>query len=83
MQILCYAFTLKVYNYAVHYVSVMYGRFQTGIVNVRAHALNLNNQYHTLLKVYKSAALNSTLQTVLVICTISFRVVQLMYRLIR
>ena len=47
---------LKVYHYAVHYVSVMDRRFQTGTVNVQAHALNLNNQYPTLLKVYKAVA---------------------------
>ena len=46
---------LKVCHYAVHYVSVMYSRFQTGTVNVTAHALNLNNQYTTLLKGYKLA----------------------------
>ena len=49
-------------------------------VNGYAHALNLNNQYLTLLKVYKPAAWSSTLHTVFVICTRSFRVVQLMYR---
>ena len=40
---------LKVCHYAVHYVSVMVGRFQTGTVNVHPHALNLNNQLLTLL----------------------------------
>ena len=44
---------LKVCHYAVHYVSVVVGRFQSGTVNVHAHALNLNNQYATMLKVYK------------------------------
>ena len=47
---------LKVCHYAVHYVSVMDGRFQTGTVNVHHHALNINNQYPTLLKVYKLSA---------------------------
>ena len=49
-------------------------------VNGYAHALNLSNQYLTLLLVYKPAAWSSTLHTVFVICTRSFRVVQLMYR---
>ena len=40
---------LNVCHYAVHDVSVMDVRFQTGTVNVHAHALNLNNQYRTLL----------------------------------
>ena len=53
------------------------------VVNVFAHALNLNNQYLTLLYVYKPAAWTSTLHTVLLICTISFRVAQLMYRPLR
>ena len=48
-------------------------------VNVDAHALNLNDHYLTLLKVYKSAAWTSTLHTELVIRTTSFRVVQLIY----
>ena len=48
-----------------------------------AHALNLKNQYLTLLYVYKPAAWNSTLHTVLVVCTTSFRVVQLMYSSLR
>ena len=52
-------------------------------VNVDAHALNLNDHYLTLLKVYKPAAWTSTLHTVLVICTTSFRVVQMMYRPLR
>ena len=34
---------------AVHEVRVMDGRFHTGTVNVHADALNLNNQYLTLL----------------------------------
>ena len=49
-------------------------------VSVDVHALNLNNQYLTLLYVYKPAARSSTLHTVLVMCTTSCRVVQLMYR---
>ena len=48
-------------------------------VNVYANALNLNDQYITVLKVYKSAAWTSTLHTELVTCTTRFRVVQLMY----
>ena len=48
-------------------------------VNVYAHELNLNDQYLTLLKVNKLAAWTSTLHTELVICTTSFRVVQLIY----
>ena len=47
---------LKVCHYSLHYVSVVVGRFQTGTVNVHALALNLNNKYPTLLKVYKPAA---------------------------
>ena len=43
---------LKVCHYAVHYVSVMDGRFLTGTVNVHALALILNIKYPTLLKVY-------------------------------
>ena len=52
-------------------------------VNVDAHALKLNDQYLTLLKVYKPAAWTSSLHTVLVICTTSLRVVQLIYRPLR
>ena len=52
-------------------------------VNVYAHALNLNNQYLTFLKVYKSVAWTSPLHMVLVLCTTSFRVVQLMYSPLR
>ena len=52
-------------------------------VNGYAHGLNLKDQYLALLKVYKSAAWTSTLHTVLVRCTTSFKVVQLMYRPIR
>ena len=40
---------LKVCHYAVHYVSIMQGIFQTGTVNGLAHTLNLNIQYLTLL----------------------------------
>ena len=61
----------------------MVGRFQTVRVNVYAHALNLSNHYLTLLLVYKPAAWSSTLHTVLVICTTSFKVVQLMYSPLR
>ena len=71
---------LNVCHDALHDVSVMVRTFQTVRVNVYAHALNLNNQYLTLLWVYKPAAWTSTLHTVLVICTTSFRAVQLMYR---
>ena len=35
---------LNVCHYAVHDVSVLYGRFQTGTVNFHANTLNLNNQ---------------------------------------
>ena len=55
-------------------------RFQTVRINVHANALNFKNHYLTLLKVYRPAAWTSTLHTVLVICTTSFRFVQLMYR---
>ena len=79
---MCYVHTLKVCHYVVHYVSVMDLRFQTGTVNVHANALNLNNQFLTLLYVYIAAAKNCTLHMVLVICTTNFRVVQLMYRLL-
>ena len=40
--------------------------------NVHAHALNFNNQYFTMLYVYKPATWNSTLHTLLVLCTTSF-----------
>ena len=33
-------YTHKVCDYAVHYVSVIDGRFQTGTVNAYAHTLN-------------------------------------------
>ena len=46
---LCYVYTLHICHYAVYEVSVMDGRFQNGTMNVQAHALNLNNQYLTLL----------------------------------
>ena len=72
--------TPNVCHGALHNISVMDERFQTGIVNVHAHALILNIQYLTLLWVYKAAAWTSTLHTVLVICTTSFKVVQLLYR---
>ena len=78
-----YVHTLNVCHDALHDLSAMEGRFQTGIVNVHAHALNLNNEYITLLLVYKAAAWTNTLHMVLVICTTSFRVVQLMYRPLR
>ena len=52
-------------------------------MNVDAHALNFKDHNLTLLKVYKAAALTSTLHTVLVICTTSFRVVQMMYSPLR
>ena len=78
-QTLHYVHSLNVCRDALHDVSVMVGRFQTVRVNIYAHAHNLNNQYLTLL-LYKPAAWSSTLHTVFVICTTSFRVVQLMYR---
>ena len=37
----------------------MDGRFQNSIVNVHAHALNLNNQYPTLLEVYTSYSVSN------------------------
>ena len=74
---------LNVCHDALHDVNVMEGRFQTVTMNDHAHALNLNNQYLTLLQVYKAAAWTSTLHTVLAICTTSFRVEQLMYRMLR
>ena len=52
-------------------------------VNDYALALILNNQYLTLLQVYKPVACTSTLHTVMVICTTSFRFVQLMYSPLR
>ena len=48
-----------------------------------AQALNLDNQYLTLLKVYKPAARTSTLHMVLLICTSRFSVVPLIYRQLR
>ena len=81
-QILRYVHTPNVCHDAMHDVSAMDERFQTGIVNVHAHALNLNIQYLTLLWVYKTAAWTSTLHTVLALCTTSFKVVQLLYRLL-
>ena len=53
--------------------------FSESTVNGHAHALNLNNQYHSLLYLCKDAAWTITLRTVLVICTTRFRVVQLIY----
>ena len=43
-------------NHEILMLSVLDLRFQTGTVNFHAHAFNLNNQYHTLLKVYKPVA---------------------------
>ena len=82
-QTLRYVRSLNVCHDALHDVSVMVGRFQTVRVNVYAHALNLSNHYLTLLLVYKPAAWSSTLHTVLVICTTSYRVVHLMYSPLR
>ena len=48
-QTLHYVHTLNVCHYAFHEVGVMVGMFQTVKVNVRTQALNLNNQYLTLL----------------------------------
>ena len=48
-QTLNYVHSLNVCHDAPHDVSVMVGRFQTVRVNVYAHALNLNDQYLTLL----------------------------------
>ena len=73
-QTLHYVHTLNVCHNAFHDIGVMVGRFQTARVKVHAHAHNLNNRYLTLLLVYKPAAWSSTLQTVFVICTRSFRV---------
>ena len=52
-------------------------------VNVHAQELIINNQYLTLLCVYKAAAWASIVHTVMVICTTSFRVLHLMYRPLR
>ena len=60
-----YVWTLNVSHFAPHGVSVMQGRFRSGIVNVHARALNLMNHCLTLL-VYKAAACTSTLLTLLV-----------------
>ena len=78
-QTLHYVHSLNVCHDTLLDVSVMVGMFQTVRVNVYAHALNFKNQCLTLLKVYKPVACTSTLHTVLVICTTSFRFVQLMY----
>ena len=48
-QTLHYVHTLNACYGALRDVSVMEERFQTGIVNVHAHTLNLNIQYLTLL----------------------------------
>ena len=74
-------YTLLIYSIVrcIKLVSWMEG-FSECTVNVHAHALNLNNQYLTFLYLCKDAAWTITLRTVLVICTTSFRVVQLMYR---
>ena len=37
-------------------LSVLDGRFQTGTVNFHTYTINLDNQYHTLLKLYKPVA---------------------------
>ena len=82
-QTLHYIYTINVCHDALHEGSVMVGTFQSVRVSVYAHALNLNNQYLTLLKVYKPAAWTSTVHTVLLICTKSLRFVQLMYSPLR
>ena len=79
-QTLDYVHMPNVCHDAQHDVSAMDEGFQTGIVNVYAHTLNLNIQYLTLLWVYKGAAWTSTRHTVLALCTTSFKVVQLLYR---
>ena len=48
-QTLHYVHMLNVCHDAMCEVMVMYRRFQTHRVNVHAHALNLNNQYFTML----------------------------------
>ena len=48
-QNLHYVQTLNVWNDDLREVMIMYVRFQTLRVNVHSHALNLNNQYLTLL----------------------------------
>ena len=48
-QTLYYVHTLNVCEDALHEDSVMYGMFQTLTVKVHAKAINLNNQYLTLL----------------------------------
>ena len=65
-QTLHYVYSLNVCHDALDDVSVMVLRFQTVRVKVHAHAINLNDQYLTLLWVYKPAAWTSTLHTVLV-----------------
>ena len=45
----CFVYMLKVFHDALRDVIVMYERFQTGIVNVNAHALNNNSHCRTLL----------------------------------
>ena len=82
-QTLDYVHMLNVCHDAFYDVSVMVGRFQTVRVNFHAHALNLNDQYLTLLLVYKAAAWTSTLHTVFVMRTRSFRVVRFMYSPLR
>ena len=82
-QTLHYVRSLNVCHDALHDAGVMVRRFQTVRVNVYAHALNLSNRYLTLLLVYKPAAWSSTLHMVLVICTTSFKVVQLMHSPLR
>ena len=76
-------YTLNVSYCAPHGVSAMQGRLRSGIVNVYANALNIKNQYLTLLYVYNTAAWTNTLDTALVIRITSFRVVQFMYRPLR
>ena len=48
-QTLHYVHKLNVCHNTLYDVSVIVGMFQTLKVNVHAHALNLNNQYLTLL----------------------------------
>ena len=71
------------YYYLSHDLGVIQWSFGSCTVNIDTHALNLNNQYLTLLYVYKLAACTITLHSVQVMYTTSCKVVQLTYRPLR
>ena len=57
---MCYVCTVNICNDALHDVSVMEGRFQTGTVNVHAHLINLNTLPYLLEGVQSCCLVQST-----------------------